>query len=293
MATLALGQAEDFAAKRHFLVGQAVEAADHFGARAEAQHAIDRGDLLLHILRLPEQTPEHFAVDRHRAPRDVGVGQHADQRGMLEGVQLFLAKPHQLAAARLPIAQVIEGLGDDGLVEWVWCGHAGLPRSRSRVRSAGVQVEQTAGQPQQPEQLDQCGVAQSPGCVALSVQQRRQVDDELPVIQADVGGLLTGHACQQRQDGTAQRLQVLGVGTAGETDAVWTVIDALVQASLARDLAGELRDVDAQALGRVQARVDVPDVGNRVETACLDGNGLQDVGREIGQRIPSSSATIR
>lgn len=76
------------------------------------------------------------------------------------------------------------------------------------------------------------------------------------------------------------------MGTAGETDAVWTVIDALVQASLARDLAGELRDVDAQALGRVQARVDVPDVGNRVETACLDGNGLQDVGREIGQRIP-------
>src|SRR3546814_14335910 len=86
------------------------------------------------ILRLPEQTPEHFAVDRHRAPRDVGIGQHADQRGMLEGVQLFLAKPHQLAAAQLPIAQVIEGLGDNGLVEWVWCGHAGLPRSHSRVR---------------------------------------------------------------------------------------------------------------------------------------------------------------
>src|SRR3546814_3064438 len=30
----------------------------------------------------------------------------------------------------------------------------------------------------------------------------------------------------------------------------------------------------------------VPDVGNRVETARLDGNGLQDVGRKIGQRIP-------
>jgi len=71
-----------------------------------------------------------------------------------------------------------------------------------------------------------------------------------------------------------------------EAHTVRAFLDALIEACLARDLACELRDVDAQAVGRVQARVDVPDVGNRVEPTCLDGNGLQDVGREIGQRIP-------
>lgn len=83
------------------------------------------------------------------------------------------------------------------------CGHAGLPRLGSRVRSAGFEIEQAAGQSQQAEQLDQRGVAQSSGYVALAVQQRRQVDDELPVVQTDVGGLLTGQASQQRMDGTA------------------------------------------------------------------------------------------
>lgn len=43
------------------------------------------------------------------------------------------------------------------------------------------------------------------------------------------------------------------MGTAGEADAFWTVIDALAQVCLARNLAGKLRDVDAQVLGCVQA----------------------------------------
>lgn len=104
------------------------------------------------------------------------------------------------------------------------------------------------------------------------MQQCRQVDDELRVIQADIGGLLTGQTCQQRQSGTAKRPWVLGVGTASETDAVWTVFDALVQAGVTRDLARELRDVDAQALGRLQTRVDVPDIRDRIEPASLHGD---------------------
>lgn len=71
----------------------------------------------------------------------------------------------------------------------------------------------------------------------------------MPVVQTDVGGLLTGQASQQRMDGTAQRRWVCGASTAGEADAVWAVIDALAQACLDRNLAGKLRDVDAQVLG--------------------------------------------
>jgi hypothetical protein len=173
--------------------------------------------------------------------------------GCLRASSSASPNPISLAAAQLPIAQVIEGLGDDGLVEWVCCGHAGLPRFMFQGPQRRLQVEQAAGQSQQAEQLDQRGVAQSSGRVALAVQQRRQVDDELPVVQTDIGGLLTGQASQQRQDGTAQRRWVCACGTAGEADAVWAVIDALAQVCLDRDLAGKLRDVDAQALGRVQA----------------------------------------
>ena len=42
-------------------------------SRAQPEHAIDRGDFLLHVLRLLEQSPEHFAVDRHRAPLNQAV----------------------------------------------------------------------------------------------------------------------------------------------------------------------------------------------------------------------------
>ncbi|MGF1948880.1 hypothetical protein ACQUFD_17630, partial [Enterococcus gallinarum] len=81
------------------------------------------------------------------------------------------------------------------------------------------------------------GVAQSLGRITLAVQQRRQVDDDLPVVQTDVGGPLTGQARQQCEDGTAQRRRTLGAGPAGETDTLCTVINALVQVCLARDFA--------------------------------------------------------
>ena len=38
---------------------------------------------------------------------------------MFESVQFFLAKSHQFAASQLTIAQIIESLGNDGLVELV------------------------------------------------------------------------------------------------------------------------------------------------------------------------------
>ena len=64
------------------------------------------------------------------------------------------------------------------------------------------------------------------------------------------------------------------------------ILDALVQGCLPGDLARELRDVDAQPIGRVQAGVDVPDVGDRIEPAGLHRDGLQHARREVGrQRI--------
>ena len=145
VAPLALGQAEDLPPQGDFLMGQAIEAADHLRAGPQPQHAIDRGDFLLHVLCLVEQALQHFAVDRDRAPRDAGVGQHADQRGVLERIQLGLAEAHGLAAAQLAVAKVIQRLGNHGLVERMRCGHAAslahvpgavVPASRSSRRRA-------------------------------------------------------------------------------------------------------------------------------------------------------------
>ena len=74
------------------------------------------------------------------------------------------------------------------------------------------------------------------------------------------------------------------MGTAGEADTVWAVIDALAQVCLDRNLAGELRDVDAQVLGCVQAGGDVPDIRDRIEPASLHRDGLQDVRREVARQ---------
>jgi hypothetical protein len=121
-------------------------------------------------------------------------------------------------------------------------------------RSAGFQIQQAPGQPQQRNSLT--------SAVSLS----RRVASPLPwpcssagrsmascpLSKPTLGGLLTGQARQQRQHGAAQRRRAWA-GYGSEADAVWAVIDALVQVRLARDLARELRDVDAQAVGRVQA----------------------------------------
>src|SRR3989344_2572428 len=93
-------------------------------------------------------------------------------------------------------------------------------------------------------------------------------------------------ARQPREDGVPRGCRLGAAGTAGEADAVWTVIDALVQACLARDLAGKLCDVDAQALGSVQPGVDVPDIGDGIKPASLHRDGLQDARRKVRwQRI--------
>ncbi|PHJ09169.1 hypothetical protein A5N81_06920 [Pseudomonas aeruginosa] len=133
----------------------------------------------------------------------------------------------------------------------------GLPRSRPGRRGAGFQVQQTPGEAQQPKELDQRRVAQAPCAaamaLALAVQQGRQVGGELRAVQARFGDGLTRQGSEQRQHRAAERRRGLAAGAARKPDAIGAILDALVQVCLPGDLARELRDVDAQPIGRVQA----------------------------------------
>lgn len=78
---------------------------------------VHRGDFPRHVLDLIQQPLQDLAVDRDRTPRHGGVDQHTDQRRMLEGLQLLFAEAHRLASAQLAVAQIMQRLGDDGLIE--------------------------------------------------------------------------------------------------------------------------------------------------------------------------------
>lgn len=130
--------------------------------------------------------------------------------------------------------------------------------------------------------------------VMLALQQRRQIVRQPKAIKVDRhradGPVTSAERIQQRQNRVARcrhRLRVSSRRCANEADAVVGRFDVIRQASLLGDLAGELGDVDAQALRRVQPGLDVPDVRDWIEASGLDRNGAQNVVRETGQGLAS------
>ena len=146
MPALALGQPEDVAAQRHFLMREAVELAHHLSAGPQAQHAVHRRDLPLHVMHLAQQPLQHFPVHRHRTPRHRGIHEHAHELGALQRIQLLLAEAHRLAATQLAVVKIVQRLGNDCLIERMRCRHGSLlsaqdtwpgsPASRSNSRRA-------------------------------------------------------------------------------------------------------------------------------------------------------------
>src|SRR3546814_3664979 len=98
---------------------QTVEATDHFCAGTKPEHAIHESDLFFRVLSLLQQPLDHVAIDRHRAPRHGSIQEHANQFGTLERVKLFLTEPHRLTAAQLAVAQIVQRLGNNGLIQRV------------------------------------------------------------------------------------------------------------------------------------------------------------------------------
>ena len=99
------------------------------------------------------------------------------------------------------------------------------------------------------------------------------------------GRPLPAEGCQKHQDICAGPGRAR-CGLALEPDAVVAWDDPIGERYLVRNLASKLRDVNAKVLGKVKAGIDVPDIGDRVEPAGLDGNGLQHVALEVRrQRI--------
>ena len=95
--------------------------------------------------------------------------------GCLSASSSSLAEAHRLAAPQLPIAQVVQRLCDDGLVERMRCRHDGLCSGAVAGVAggrAGLQIQQPARHAQQPEQLYQPGIAQARICAAAMQQGR-------------------------------------------------------------------------------------------------------------------------
>ena len=147
---LALGQAEDLPPQGDFLMGQAIEAADHLVLAPAA--ACDRPWRFPSPRPVPgfEQALQHFAVDRDRAPRDAGVGQHADQRRVLERIQPGLAKPMALQRRSWPLRRSYSAWA---ITAWLSGCDAGHAASLAHVRApwCRLQVQQTPGQAEQPK----------------------------------------------------------------------------------------------------------------------------------------------
>src|SRR3546814_7836873 len=110
---------------------QTVETPDPFCAGTKAKHASHESNLFFRVLSRLQQPLDHVSIDRHRAPRHGSIQKYADQFGTFERVKLFLTEPHRLTAAQLPVAQIVQRLGDNGLIQGVWCGHDDPPLSRT------------------------------------------------------------------------------------------------------------------------------------------------------------------
>ena len=92
-------------------------------------------------------------------------------------------------------------------------------------------------------------------------------------------------------DSPAQRRWVVG-GTAGEADAVWTVIDALVQVH-STAICGANCAMDAQPLRRVQAGA-MYQTSDRIEPASLHRMDCKTFAEKSGgSASPNWSATMR
>lgn len=117
--------------------------------------------------------------------------------------------------------------------------------------------------------------------LTLAVQQCWQVGGELRAIHARFSSGLTRQSDEQRQHRPAERRWCMGGRAANEADAIGAILDALVQGCLPGDLARELRDVDAQPIGRVQASVSWCSVTVNREVLQRLLNQAQDVEKEI------------
>src|SRR3546814_13799663 len=72
---------------------------------------------------------------------------------------------------------------------------------------------------------------------------------------------------------------------ADEADAAVDGLDVVGHRRVPGNLARELRDVHAQAIRRVQPRLDIPDVRDGIEPASLHGDRTQRVALEVGQLV--------
>mmetsp|Transcript_108863 Transcript_108863/g.302669 ORF Transcript_108863/g.302669 Transcript_108863/m.302669 type:complete len:314 (+) Transcript_108863:390-1331(+) len=150
---------------------------------------------------------------------------------------------------------------------------------------AGFQIQKPTRQAQQPEQFDQPGIAQA-RVGAAAIQQGRQIIGEPGAIESGCG-TCGAQRLQQRQHRPRKRRHRARSWRrhAGEADAGVARLDLFGHAGFLGDLARELRDVHAQPIRYVQARLDVPDVRDGVEPARLDGNRAQRVSLEVGQLV--------
>src|SRR5690606_16940784 len=103
----------------HFLMSQSVKPTDHVGTGPQPEHSVYRQDFLLDILDLAEQMLQYLAIDLYLAPGDRGIDQDTHQCGVFEGIEFLFPKPHGLAASQLTVAQIMQRLCDNGLVERV------------------------------------------------------------------------------------------------------------------------------------------------------------------------------
>jgi hypothetical protein len=153
MSSLAFGQADDHASQRDFLMGQAVEFAKDVGGGAQPQEAVDFVDFTVRLRDPLEQAAQRVAVDGDGAPRDRRVGEHTDRGGMLQGFEIGLVESHRLDALELPVTQVVQRLGDDGMVERIGFRHGAASRFRQVACGFSFNVPQATGKTRQAKEF--------------------------------------------------------------------------------------------------------------------------------------------
>ncbi len=97
----------------------AEELLKHRCGGTQTKRALHDADLFVGPLFVGEQALDHVWINRHLAPDDVGVQQHALRGRLLEQYQNFRVQAHVDTALHLTVAQVMQNLGDHGFIQWV------------------------------------------------------------------------------------------------------------------------------------------------------------------------------